>query len=106
MASGHAGPHAARRWEKAGTSLSEVLAALPQLRREAEGHEAGTRTAVMTVIMVTTSDDDAEDCASSVRSLGVHHPCRLLLLRPEPERTPSRPRAPPTRCSSRRCACA
>jgi glucose-6-phosphate dehydrogenase assembly protein OpcA len=79
---------AVQSWTKASAGLGEVLAALPELRRKASGHEAGTRTAVMTLVMVTRGDDDAEDYATSVRSLGAHHPCRFVLLRPEPDSTP------------------
>ncbi len=76
-------------WEKARASLGEVVEALPELRRQSAGQEAGTRTAVMTVIMVLGPDDDMEECAASVRSLGAHHPCRALVLSPEPDATPA-----------------
>ncbi|MGH9106857.1 MAG: glucose-6-phosphate dehydrogenase assembly protein OpcA, partial [Acidimicrobiales bacterium] len=76
-------------WEAQGTTLSEVASALPGLRRQAAGHGAGTRTAVMTVVIVTEGGDEPEACAASLRSLGAHHPCRFLLLQPEPDRTPA-----------------
>ena len=83
------GPLAVHTWEKSKASLGEVIDALPELRRQAAGQEAGTRTAVMTLIMVTGPDDDGEDYAASVRSLGAHHPCRVVLLRPDPDSTPA-----------------
>ena len=65
-----------------------MIAALPELRRQASGREAGTRTAVMTLVMVS-SEGALDDFAASVRSLGAHHPCRVVLLRPEPDSTPA-----------------
>lgn len=84
-----AAPRAVRTWEKPRSSLGEVVEALPELRRQASGQEARTRTAVMTLIMVIQADDDSEDCAASVRSLGAHHPCRVVVLRPEPDSIPA-----------------
>ncbi len=86
---GPGSPQAVRTWEKPRASLSEVVEALPELRRQAAGQESATRTAVMTLVMVTSTEDDYEGCAASVRSLGAHHPCRVLLLRPEPDSTPA-----------------
>jgi glucose-6-phosphate dehydrogenase assembly protein OpcA len=84
------GPLAVHSWQKSNATLEEVVAALPELRRKASGREAGTRTAVMTLIMVSdTDDDDSTDYVASVRSLGAHHPCRVVLLRPEPDSTPA-----------------
>lgn len=82
------GPLVVHLWEKNRASLSEVMAALPELRRKARGREAGTRTAVMTLVIVT-DEERSEDYATSVRSLGAHHPCRVVLLRPEPDSTPA-----------------
>jgi len=83
------GPAAVHTWEKNGTTLGDVIAALPELRRQASGREAGTRTAVMTIVMVDSSDGTSEDYAASVRQLGGHHPCRAVVLRPEPDSTPA-----------------
>lgn len=83
-----ASPQPLRTWEKAGAGLGEVVSALPRLRRQSAGPEAGTRTAVMTLIMVTSSDDESDDCLASVRTLGAHHPCRAVVLRPEPDSIP------------------
>ena len=80
---------AVKSWTKTRAGLGEVLSALPELRREASGQEGSTRTAVMTLIVVTGADDDPEDSATPVRSLGAHHPCRVVLLRPEPDSTPA-----------------
>ncbi|HXW79052.1 MAG TPA: glucose-6-phosphate dehydrogenase assembly protein OpcA [Acidimicrobiales bacterium] len=81
-------PLAVQTWEKPDVSLGEVIAALPELRRRASGREAGTRTAVMTLVMVIGPDDDPEEAAAPVRSLGAHHPCRAVVLRPELDSTP------------------
>ena len=86
---GAGGPEPVQRWQKDGTGIGEVVAALPELRRRAAGQEAGTRTAVMTLVMVMGPDADSESFAASVRSLGAHHPCRMVVLRPEPDSTPA-----------------
>jgi len=83
------GPQAVHSWQKANTSIDQVIAALPELRKEASGREAGTRTAVMTLVMVSSGEDDLEDFVASVRSLGAHHPCRVVLLQPDPDSTPT-----------------
>jgi glucose-6-phosphate dehydrogenase assembly protein OpcA len=81
-------PLAIETWERSRVSLGEVVAALPELRRQAAGRDAGTRTAVMTIVMVIGPDDDPEATAAPVRSLGAHHPCRAVLLRADPDSTP------------------
>ncbi len=63
-------PLAIETWERSRVSLGEVVAALPELRRQAAGRDAGTRTAVMTIVMVIGPDDDPEATAAPVRSLG------------------------------------
>ena len=83
------GPTAVQTWTNEHSSLNEVLTALPELRRRAAGREAGTRTAVMTVVMVSDGSDEAEAAATSVRSIGAHHPCRAIILRPDPDSTPA-----------------
>ncbi|HUB68888.1 MAG TPA: glucose-6-phosphate dehydrogenase assembly protein OpcA [Acidimicrobiales bacterium] len=83
------GPQAVQSWEKTRANLGEVLDALPELRRKASAREAGTRTAVMTLVMVASSDVEVEDFAASVRSLGAHHPCRVVIVRPDPDSTPA-----------------
>lgn len=76
-------------WEEQGTTLGKVLAALPNLRKKAAGREAGTRAAVMTVVLVSKGDEEAEAAMSSVRSIGAHHPYRALMVRPDPDSTPA-----------------
>jgi len=78
-----------QRWQKKRAGIGEVVAALPELRRRAAGKEAGTRTAVMTVVMVMAPEAAPENYAASVRSLGAHHPCRMIVLRPDPDSTPA-----------------
>lgn len=81
-------PRAVQSWAKDGANLGEVLLALPDLRRRAVGREAATRTAVMTLIIVTGPGQDVEYAITTARSLGAHHPCRLLLLKPDPDSIP------------------
>lgn len=86
--SGSDGPVVVQTWQRSAVGLGEVISALPELRREASGREAATRTAVMTIVMVVGPDDDPDVCATSVRSLGARHPCRAVVLRPDPDSTP------------------
>ena len=83
------GPQAVEVWQRANVGLGQVLASLPELRRKASGREAGTRPAVMTLGMGAGVDEDAEESVTSFRSLGGHHPCRVVVLRPEPDSTPA-----------------
>ena len=79
-------------WPRPGKNGTPALAksstALPELRRAADGREAATRTAVLTIVMVIGPKDDPVACAESVRSLGAHHPCRAVVLRADPDSTP------------------
>jgi glucose-6-phosphate dehydrogenase assembly protein OpcA len=81
-------PLAVQTWEGRAVGLGEVIAAFPELRHRASGRDAGTRTAVMTIVMVVGADDDPEVIAAPVRALGAHHPCRAVVLRPDPDSTP------------------
>jgi glucose-6-phosphate dehydrogenase assembly protein OpcA len=83
------GARPVQKWRKQEASVSDLLAALPSLRRQVAGHEAGTRMTVMTIVMVSEGGPASRDCAHSVRAIGAHHPCRFLLLRPDPEGTPA-----------------
>ncbi|MGD0810992.1 MAG: hypothetical protein ABSA91_14975, partial [Acidimicrobiales bacterium] len=85
---GEDGPVVVQTWEKRGVTLGEVVTALPELRREAAGREAATRTAVLTIVMVIGPKDDPVACAESVRSIGAHHPCRAVVLRADPDSIP------------------
>jgi glucose-6-phosphate dehydrogenase assembly protein OpcA len=87
--SGDDGPAVVHTWERRDVTIGEVVAALPELRRQADGREAATRTAVLTIVMVIGPRDDPVACAESVRSLGAHHPCRAVVLRPDPDSTPA-----------------
>ncbi len=80
---------AIERWQQPGAHLSEVLAALDDLRRRAAGQGASMRAAVMTLVVVDGTDSETDACLSSVRALGSHHPCRLVMLKPDPDSTPS-----------------
>jgi glucose-6-phosphate dehydrogenase assembly protein OpcA len=81
-------PAAVQTWEGRDVGLGEVIAALPELRRQASGRGAGTRTAVMTIVLVIKPGDDPEAIAAPIRALGAHHPCRAVVLRPDLDSTP------------------
>jgi glucose-6-phosphate dehydrogenase assembly protein OpcA len=71
-------------WDAEGVRLSEVAKALAELRHQALGRIA-TRTAVMTLVAVIPTDEQAYAASRALRALGRHHPARILLLRPDPD---------------------
>jgi glucose-6-phosphate dehydrogenase assembly protein OpcA len=75
-------------WTGRGVRLSEVVQALADLRHR-QAHPTAARTAVMTLVAVVPDDDSIEPATSALRSLAGHHPARLLLLRPDPDRVAS-----------------
>ena len=81
-------PRAVQSWSCKGAKLGEVLDALPELRHKAGGRDSATRTAVMTLVIVTGPDDDVGYALSTARAIGANHPCRLLVLRPDLDSIP------------------
>jgi glucose-6-phosphate dehydrogenase assembly protein OpcA len=63
-----------------------VIDGLTALRHAAP--RTATRTSVMTLVVVSTTDDDAYRSQQAMRALGGHHPARLVVLRPEPDGRP------------------
>jgi glucose-6-phosphate dehydrogenase assembly protein OpcA len=72
-------------WDAEGVHLSDVGSALADLRHQAIGRTP-IRTAVMTLVAVIPGDDQAYSAARALRALGRHHPARIVLLRPDPDR--------------------
>lgn len=71
-------------WDGRGVRLGDVAAALADLRHQSNDRTPA-RTAVMTLIAVAPSDEQAYAATNALRSLGGHHPARLLILRPDPD---------------------
>ncbi len=71
-------------WEADGVRLSEVVKALADLRHQSLAKN-GARTAVMTLVAVIPSDEQARAATRALRALGLHHPARIVLLRPDPD---------------------
>jgi glucose-6-phosphate dehydrogenase assembly protein OpcA len=71
-------------WDAQGVRLSDVTAALADLRYQSIGR-AAIRTAVMTLVSVIRSDEQAYAATRALRALGRHHPARIVLLRPDPD---------------------
>jgi glucose-6-phosphate dehydrogenase assembly protein OpcA len=71
-------------WDAQGVRLSDVVAALADLRYQSVGR-TGVRTAVMTLVAVMPSDEQAYAATRALRALGRHHPARIVLLRPDPD---------------------
>jgi glucose-6-phosphate dehydrogenase assembly protein OpcA len=74
-----------QRWSGSGIRLSEVTDALTALRHQAPEDKAATRTAVMTLVVVASTEEECQGALGALRSLGSHHPARIILLRPEPD---------------------
>lgn len=75
-------------WEGEGVHLGQVVQALADLRHQSLG-KAAIRTAVMTLVAVTRSDEQAYATSRALRALGRHHPARIVLLRPQPDEVAS-----------------
>jgi glucose-6-phosphate dehydrogenase assembly protein OpcA len=73
-------------WAGTDVGLGQVIDTLADLRRRRAKN--ASRTAVMTLVVVATTDDEANRAAEAMRALGAHHPARLITLRPEPDARP------------------
>jgi hypothetical protein len=71
-------------WDAQGVRLSDIVAALADLRHQSVGKNAA-RTAVMTLVAVVPADEQAYAATRALRALGRHHPARIVLLRPDPD---------------------
>lgn len=80
-----ADPVAIDHWSGEGVRLSEVTAALFDLRDQSAAHQSSARTAVMTLVAVAPSDEQAYAATGALRSLAGHHPSRIVLVRPDPD---------------------
>jgi glucose-6-phosphate dehydrogenase assembly protein OpcA len=71
-------------WAQSGVRLSQVIDALTQLK-DGPTRRASPRTAVMTLVAVAATDEEASAASHVLRSLGGHHPARIVMLRPDPD---------------------
>lgn len=71
-------------WSGRGVALSDVVAALSDLRDQSS-FRSSARTAVITMVAVAPGDDEAHGATSTLRALAGHHPARIILLRPDPD---------------------
>ncbi|MGC8626586.1 MAG: glucose-6-phosphate dehydrogenase assembly protein OpcA [Acidimicrobiales bacterium] len=83
------GPVAVTRWQRTGAQLGDIFASLGDLRRQATSQGASIRTAVMTLVVVDGTDAETDACLEAVHALGSHHPCRIVMLKPDPDSTPA-----------------
>ena len=79
-----ASPIAVDTWAGRGVRLSEVVQGLADLRHQSLSKNAA-RTAVMTLVAVIPNDEQASGATRAIRALGLHHPARIVLLRPDPD---------------------
>jgi glucose-6-phosphate dehydrogenase assembly protein OpcA len=76
-------------WVADGVRLGDVVGALSVLRDQSTTRRSSARTAVMTLIAVAPSDDQAYAATNALRSLGGHHPARIVILRPDADEVAS-----------------
>ena len=74
---------ALNRWNGTDVRLGAVVDTMAELRRSVA--RSASRTWVMTLVAVATTDDEAYQATQILRSLGAHHPARLVVVQPEPE---------------------
>lgn len=84
-----ADPVAVDSWSGQGVLLSDVVGALADLRDQSSGYSSSARTAVMTLIGVANTDEDAYGATGVLRGLAGHHPSRIVLIRPDPDQVAS-----------------
>jgi glucose-6-phosphate dehydrogenase assembly protein OpcA len=73
---------ALNRWNGTDVRLGTVIDTMTDLRRSVA--RTASRTWVMTLVAVATTDDEVYQATQVQRALGAHHPARLLILQPEP----------------------
>jgi glucose-6-phosphate dehydrogenase assembly protein OpcA len=64
-------------------ALGSVVNIMAQLRHSVA--RTASRTWVMTLVAVATNDDEVYQATQVLRSLGAHHPARLVVVQPQPE---------------------
>ncbi|MDQ6616265.1 MAG: glucose-6-phosphate dehydrogenase assembly protein OpcA [Actinomycetota bacterium] len=74
---------ALNRWHGSDVRLGTVVDTMAQLRRSVA--RTASRTWVMTLVAVATSDDEVYQATQVLRALGAHHPARLLVVLAQPE---------------------
>ena len=71
-------------WDARGVRLADVTAALAALRHQSR-ERAALRTTVMTLVAIAPGDERAYSAMGALRTLGGHHPARIVLIRPDPD---------------------
>lgn len=82
-------PAAVDSWSGEGVRLSNVVRALGDLRDQSGTHSSSARTAVMTLVGVAFTDQDAYNATGLLRALAGQHPSRIVLIRPDPDQVAS-----------------
>ena len=83
-------PETGAEWRGDGVSMSEVLAALKDIRTKfalAETKESelpNPRNCIMTLIAVASSDAEERRAQRAVRAIGNHHPAQVIVVRDQP----------------------
>jgi glucose-6-phosphate dehydrogenase assembly protein OpcA len=70
-------------WNGTDVRLGAVIDIMSELRRSVA--RTASRTWVMTLVAVATTDDEVYQATQVQRALGAHHPSRLLLIQPRPD---------------------
>jgi glucose-6-phosphate dehydrogenase assembly protein OpcA len=85
-------PEAGDEWRGEGVSMSEVLAALKDIRtkfalaeKQATEELPNPRNCIMTLIAVASTDAEERRAQRAVRAIGNHHPAQVIVVRDQPE---------------------
>lgn len=70
------------RWYGTDVRLGAVVETMGQMRRSVA--RTASRTWVMTLVAVATTDDEVYQATEVLRALGTHHPARLVVVQPQP----------------------
>lgn len=74
---------ALNRWYGTEVRLGTVVDTMAQMRRSVA--RTASRTWVMTLVAVTTTDDEVYQATQVLRALGSHHPARLIVVQAQPQ---------------------
>lgn len=72
-------------WTGQGVRLTDVVQGLAGLQESSTTAQFSARTVVMTIVAVTSRDEDIAPAMDALRRLAGHHPARVVLVRPDPD---------------------
>lgn len=73
-------------WQGQDVAVRDIVEALERLRHASE--RTATRTSVVSLVAVATNEEEAQRACDAMHELGVRHPGRTIVVRPEPDAAP------------------